>query len=76
MLVLYGSGMSDGNSHDLNNVPLLLAGGVASDRGRHVRYAGEPTANLLVALMHKLDLPVESVGRSTDRLDIDTLPGV
>ena len=76
MLVLYGSGMSDGNSHDLNNVPLLLAGGAASDRGRHVRYAGEPTANLLVAIMHKLDLPVESVGRSTDRLDIDPLPGV
>ena len=76
MLVLYGSGMSDGNSHDLNNVPLVLAGGAASDRGRHVRYAGEPTANLLVAIMHKLDLPVESVGRSTDRLDIDPLPGV
>lgn len=76
MLVLYGSGMSDGNSHDLNNVPLLLAGGAASDRGRHVRYAGEPTANLLVALMHKLDLPVESVGRSTDRLDLDTLTGI
>ncbi len=76
MLVLYGSGMSDGNSHDLNNVPLLLAGGAASDRSRHIKYAGEPTANLLLTIMHKLNLPVESVGRSTDRLDIETLPGV
>ena len=68
--------MSDGNSHDLNNVPLLLAGGAASGGGRHVRYAGEPTANLLVAIMHRLDLPIESVGRSTDRLDLETLTGI
>ena len=76
MLILYGSGMSDGNSHNLNNVPLLLVGGAASDRGRHVRYAGDPTANLLVAIMHKLDLPIESVGRSTDRLDLEALTGI
>jgi hypothetical protein len=76
VMILYGSGMSDGNSHNLNNVPLLLVGGGATDRGRHVKYSGEPTANLLVTMLRKLDLSVESVGRSTGKLDIETLPAI
>ena len=76
VMIVYGSGMSDGNSHNLNNVPLLLVGGGATDRCRHVKYGGEPTANLLVAMVRKLDLSVESVGRSTGKLDIETLPAI
>jgi hypothetical protein len=40
-MVLYGSGISDGNWHNWTNVPILLAGkgGGTIDSGRHVRYA-------------------------------------
>jgi hypothetical protein len=33
-------------------------------------------ANLLVTLMDKMDVPVDHVGGSTGRLQIDTLPGI
>ena len=50
-LVLYGSGMSDGNQHNHTDLPILLAGG-ASGRlkgGRHLRHPkNTPMANLLV----------------------------
>lgn len=78
MIILYGSGMSDGNSHDLNNLPLLLVGGGAGhlEGGRHLTFGGEPTANLLLTIMDKLGLTVEQIGRSSGKLDIETLSGV
>jgi len=33
-------------------------------------------ANLLVTLMDKLDMPVERLGASSGKLEIDTLSGV
>jgi hypothetical protein len=48
-IVLYGSGMSDGNVHNNLNVPVLVLG-TAEGRikgGRHLRYAkGTPLANI------------------------------
>jgi len=67
-LVLYGSGMSNSNQHDHEPLPTLVAGGAsgAIAGGRHIRAgAGTPMANLLVALLQKLDVPVESFGDST-----------
>jgi hypothetical protein len=77
-MILYGSGMSDSNTHDNNNVPLLVVGngGGRLKGGRHLKYNGEPNGNLLVSLLHKLDVPVESIGKSTGALDIETLSGV
>ena len=37
---------------------------------------GEYVANLLVTLMDKLGVPVNKLGGSTGRLEIDTLSGV
>ncbi len=72
-LVLYGSGMSNSNQHDHDPLPLLLAGG-ASGRlkgGRHIRAgAGTPMANLLVAMLEKLDVPGETFGESNGVLTI------
>jgi hypothetical protein len=67
-LVLYGSGMSNSNQHDHEPLPVVVAGGAsgALAGGRHIRAeAGTPMANLLVALLRKLDVPVESFGDST-----------
>jgi hypothetical protein len=45
--------------------------------GRHLTYANKPTmANLLVSLMDKLDVPIERLGGSTGKLQLDTLAGV
>jgi len=72
-LVLYGSGMSDGNQHNHTDLPIVLAGG-ASGRlkgGRHLRHPkNTPMANLLVSLLDKLGVQVEKLGDSTGALSL------
>jgi len=72
-LLLYGSGMSNSNQHDHDPLPIIVAGS-ASGRlrgGRHFRAAAEtPLSNLLLAMLHKLDVPAASFGDSTGALDI------
>ncbi len=57
--------------HDDVPIPALLAGGAWGQLkgGRHIRYEEEtPMANLLVSILEKTGLEVESVGDSTGRL--------
>ena len=71
-MVLYGSGMSNSNLHNIQNLPILLAGGGAGRirGGRHIRYADEtPLTNLYLTLLDKLDVPAERVGDSTGTLE-------
>jgi hypothetical protein len=72
-LVLYGSGMSDGNQHNHTDLPIVVAGG-ASGRlkgGRHLRHAkNTPMANLLVAMLDTLEIPTEKFGDSTGRITL------
>ena len=72
-MVLYGSGMSDGNQHNHTDLPIILAGG-ASGRlkgGRHIRNPKKtPMANLLLAILEKMQVPVEKFGDSTGKVDI------
>lgn len=76
-LLLYGSGISDGNTHDHTNLPLILLGGKGLLRGgRHLQYDGEPSANLLLSVMEKMGLPIDKIGNSTGQLDIGTLSDV
>jgi hypothetical protein len=66
--IVYGAGMSDGNSHDPTNLPILLLGGGAGQikGGRHVHYApGTPLANLHLTLLDRLGVPVNQIGDST-----------
>jgi len=79
MTILYGAGISNSNRHSGDNLPLLVMGGGAGrlKGGRHLKYADKPSnANLLVTLMDKLDVPVEKLGGSTGKLNLDTLSGV
>ena len=79
MTILYGSGISNSTRHAGDNLPLMLVGGGAGrlPSGRHLVYDDEPSmANLLVTLMDKMDVPVESHGGSTGALPIDTLTGL
>jgi hypothetical protein len=72
-LVMYGSGMSDGNSHNHDPLPVVLAGraGGALQGNRHlVQPQGTPMSNLLVALLDTLGAADEHFGDSTGRLVI------
>jgi hypothetical protein len=72
-MIVYGSGMANPNQHDHNPLPILLAGGGAGRLrgGRHIRAAEDtPFANLLVTVLAKLDVPIESFGDSTGALEV------
>ena len=71
-LLLYGAGMSNSNAHAPIDLPVMLVGGAAGGlKGdRHLTYSQDtPMANLLMALMDKLNVPVDQVGNSTGKLD-------
>ena len=78
IILLYGAGMSDPNAHVHNNLPLMLVGhgGGHLKGGRHLKYDGDPSANLLAAIIDKLGVPIEKIGVGTGTLDIDPLRGV
>jgi hypothetical protein len=74
-MILYGSGLSNSTWHSGVSLPLLVMGGGAGIKGgRHVKYENSPgMANLLLTLMDKLDMPLDRVGGSTGRLDLNTV---
>jgi hypothetical protein len=70
--ILYGSGISDGNRHLYDDLPILLAGSGAGRirGGRHLRFKKDtPLANLFVTMLHDLGVPVDHLGDSTGELD-------
>lgn len=74
--ILYGSGLSNSTWHSGISLPLLVMGGGAGrlKGGQHIKYSTEPgMANLLLTLMDKLDVPLERVGGSTGRLELNTV---
>jgi hypothetical protein len=71
-ILMYGSGMSDGNDHHHLDLPVLLAGGGGGHLkgGRHLRYpSGTPVANLHLTVLDKLGVPMDSFGDSTGALN-------
>jgi hypothetical protein len=71
-LFLYGTGISDSNTHFHDDLPIALVGGknAGVKGGRYIRYAEDtPLANLHVTILEKLGVPVEAFGDSSGRLD-------
>jgi hypothetical protein len=70
-MIAYGSGNSDGNAHNHDDLPVLLAGGGCGTltTGRHVRYSREtPLNNLWLAMLNRMDVNVAQLGDSTGEL--------
>jgi hypothetical protein len=71
-MIMYGSGMGDGNLHEHTNLPALVAGGGAGKlkTGRHVKYPDDtPKTNLLLSILDKAGVQMEKLGDSTGQLE-------
>ncbi len=70
--ILFGSGMSDGNRHDPDNLPILLAGRAAGTltSGRHLgfRSGDTPLCNLYLSMLHRNAIRADRFGDGTEPL--------
>ena len=70
-MLLYGAALADGNRHEHENLPLILAGGGGGTimTGRHMRFTSEtPMCNLLLTMLNKAGASVPRHGDSTGML--------
>ncbi len=73
-MILYGSGLRDGNSHSPHNLPILVggSGGGRLATGQHLEYSRDtPLANLYAAMLRAFGTGANSFADSTE-----ILPGV
>ena len=67
-VLVYGSGISNGNTHAHDDLPILAVGGLFKG-GRHLRFAKDtPLSNLHATVLDKMNVPAERVGDSTGLL--------
>jgi hypothetical protein len=70
-VILFGSGMSDGNRHAPDNLPIIVAGkgGGKISPGRHIANPqGTPLCNLYVSMLDCVGVSVAQFGDSTGTL--------
>ena len=73
VMLVYGSGIGDGNRHNHDDLPILLAGGGGGtvEGGRHLKFKfNTPLMNLNLALFERVGAPAKSFGDSTGVLKI------
>ena len=71
--IVYGAGMSEGNGHVPENLPLLVVGGAAGRiaSARHVKFAkGTPLANFHLGLLDRFGVRIDQHGNSTGAIDL------
>jgi hypothetical protein len=74
-MIVYGSGIGDGNRHNHDDLPVLLAGkgGGTIECGRHLVFPKRndtPLMNLYLALFERMGVPTAKFGDSTGVLKI------
>jgi hypothetical protein len=75
-MVVYGGAISDGNRHNHDDLPIILAGGAA----RGVKHApvqtaaaGTPLCNLYLAMLQNMNVPVNRFGDSTQAMALNSI---
>jgi Protein of unknown function (DUF1552) len=70
-MVVYGSGIADGNKHTHSNLPVLVAGhGGGIVGGRHLVFSdGTPMTNLYLTLLDRVGVRESAIGDSTGRIE-------
>ncbi len=71
-MVLYGSGIGDGNRHNHDDLPILLAGrgGDTIRTNRHLKLRREtPLNNLYLSMLDRMESSVNELGDATGRLE-------
>jgi hypothetical protein len=72
-MILFGSGLSDGNQHLPVNLPIVLCGkgGGTLTPGRHISAPGgsAPLNNLFLSMLDRIGAPTERFGDSTGKLE-------
>ena len=72
-MIVYGSGISDGDRHNHDDLPILLCGngGGAIPTGQHLEYPkGTPLMNLYLSLLDRIGCRVPQLGDSTGRIGL------
>ena len=70
-MIVFGSGISDPDRHNHDDLPILLAGGGGGtlQPGRHVRFKGDvPLTNLFLSMLDRVGVNAERIGDSDGRL--------
>lgn len=71
-MIVYGSGLGDGNSHQHHDLPILMAGGGGGTikTGRHLVYStNTPLNNLFLSMLDRAGVAgIDELGDSTGRL--------
>jgi hypothetical protein len=71
-MIVYGAGLSDGNRHTHDNLPVMIVGGGGNyiKGGRRITYRKEtPISNLYLTMMDRMGVPAEHFGDATGRID-------
>jgi hypothetical protein len=70
-MIVYGSGLSDGNRHTHVDLPVLLVGRGGNFRlGSHIVYPQDtPMTNLYLTLLDRMGVQAEKVGDSTGQIE-------
>ena len=70
-MIVYGSSLSDGNRHQHDNLPTILAGGNCRLRGgRHLCFPkGTPMTNLYLTMLDGMGVHEEKIGDNTGKIE-------
>lgn len=71
-IILYGSGICDGDKHDHRNLPIALfgRGGGSIDAGRHIRVrSGTPLTNLYCSMVERAGGSLDQFSDSNGKID-------
>jgi hypothetical protein len=70
-MILFGSGMSESNIHDPNDLPTLLVGGFGSRGSRHIQAPPKtPIANFMLSVGQHFGVEMDKFGISTGTVDL------